>query len=210
MRVECPAYPLDVMNSMNGSWLGMLYKGARGLLSSFRTLPWPTAQQKLQRTECELFFTKLAIRRWIQLANTGDLTALRKVAEAISNQPVLSEQGFPPEMHAFVSSLKERWKNALPLRNSVAEKRKHRNGSNKKDMGHNVHLGDTENTQAKKKMEMQIAAQLFAAAASQGDVQSMIGLGWILFAGEDKTGQHPFERCILLEIYFHAVVLIKY
>jgi hypothetical protein len=188
MRVECPAYSLDAQGRGRGSgsasesWLSRIFHGVRDLYSSFRPQPSSSAAQRLRRLECELFFTKLATRRWIQLANAGELIAPRKVAEAITNQPILLEQAFPDEMHAVVRSLKERWKNIVPFRDGFERKRKHLDEEK-------IHSNVSKGVDHNKKMEMQMAAQLFAAAASHGDIQSMMGLGWILFAGEEMTGQ---------------------
>jgi TPR repeat protein len=135
---------------------------------------------------CRLFLSRLASRRWVQLAAAGEPRALRKVADALldPHQPLLQQ---PPStnLHSALHSSSSSFSTSLAAQ-EVAP-RGEIDGAMKisgSDGSADFYSVQQQPQQQQRQIQVQRqAAQLYALSGAQGDSESLMQLGWMLYQG---------------------------
>lgn len=159
LPTECAQYEdyvLATHSAQDGTSSAVSVDGSRGSIETAAA----GGKYKCTTAEecCKQYLSKLATRRWAQLAQAGEPRAMRKIADALLDptQPyMLAEHPTSPSLSAGEASI-----TAV----TVAA-----------DNGTSPAL-----------TARQQAALLYALAGEQGDSESLLHLGWMLYYGQGK------------------------
>ena len=115
---------------------------------------------------CRQYLTKLATRRWMQLAQAGEPRAMRKVADALLDtqlQPYMMAMAAPEPQRQQLQSSETQAQSEIDAPSSQKNQQQQ---------------------QQQQLHQQRQAAVLYALAGEQGDSESLLRLGWMLYYGE--------------------------